>query len=79
MPGDYFWQCVESLAAALDGGHAAVEDSLIVYEQACLQLSPEKRAEVRRQMIGIIGGLSRLETRLAEHDHAANHQPATRH
>ena len=68
MPGNYFWQCVESLAAALDGDVTSEEEHLTLYEQHCLALSPEKRVEVRLQLIRIIGGLARLETRLAERE-----------
>ncbi len=68
MPGDYFWQCVEALAAALDGDLKSAEQHLDLYEQHCLGFPPEKRAAVRLQLIRIIGGLARLETRLAERE-----------
>ena len=66
MPGDYFWECVESLSAALDGDSKTANDNLNVYLSHCLQLSPEQRAKVRQQMIQIIGGLAQLEMRLSD-------------
>jgi capsule polysaccharide export protein KpsE/RkpR len=66
MPGDYFWHCVEALSVALDGDRETVEENLNLYERHSLAFPPEKRAEVRLQLIRIIGGLARLETRLAE-------------
>ena len=66
MPGDYFWQCVEALAATFDGDHDAVEENLNVYEKHARQLAPWRLAEVRQQMVQVVGGLSRLITRLDE-------------
>ncbi len=68
MPGDYFWQCVEALAAMFDGDPAAAEESLALYEQQSLSFAAEKRAAIRRQLAEVIGGLSRLGLRLAEAD-----------
>jgi hypothetical protein len=75
MPGDYSWNCVESLSATFDGGHKVAEDNLSLYEGHALKFPPEKRAELRRQLADIIGGLARLENRLAEQDRAANRPP----
>lgn len=66
MPGDYFWQCVEALAATFDGDRAVTDESLNIYEQHARAFSPEKLVEVRRQLVQIVGGLSRLEMRLGE-------------
>ena len=64
MPGNYFWGCVEALAITFDGSAAEVEENLDVYAQHCLELPPEKRAEVKRQMTMIIGGLAQLQARI---------------
>ena len=66
MPGDYFWSCVESLSAALDGDQETAERNLEIYEQHVRNLPRQKRAEVSRQIVNIIGGLSRLQLRLAD-------------
>ena len=68
MPGDHFWLCVEALASTLDGDHKAAEENLSIYESHALNFSPQKRTRVRRNLFEIIGGLSRLATRLADHD-----------
>jgi hypothetical protein len=68
MPGDYFWQCVQALAVTFDGDITAAEENLTVYEMHARQFTPERRAEARRDMVCVIGGLSRLETRLADFD-----------
>jgi hypothetical protein len=68
MPGDYFWQCVQALAATFDGDETTADENLNVYETHARQFTPEERATVRREMVCVIGGLSRLETRLAEFD-----------
>jgi hypothetical protein len=68
MSSDYFWQCVESLSAVLDGDRQSAEDHLNLYEEHCLGFSSEKRVAVRLQLIKIIGGLARLETSLAERE-----------
>ena len=66
MPGDYFWNCVEAMAATFDGDHRTAEENLDIYYHECRRFSPEKLAAVRRSLVKIIGGLARLETRLAE-------------
>jgi len=65
MPGDYFLQCVESLAAALEGDE---EQMLQAYQEQIANLPPARRRAIRRQFVTIIGGLSRLEMRLKESD-----------
>jgi hypothetical protein len=76
MPGDYFWMCVEALSCTLDGDPKTAEENFSVYENHALNFAPEKREHVRRQLVDVIGGLSRLEARLAEHDDEP--QPSTR-
>lgn len=68
MPGNRFWLCVESLAASFDGDGETVEDNLIVYEQQAAQLPAEKRAELKRQLVPVIGGLARISLRMREAD-----------
>jgi hypothetical protein len=68
MAGDYFWQCVEALAAVFDGEPDAVEANLDAYEMHAKRLTIEERGAVRTQMNRIVGGLSRLSMRLAEVD-----------
>ena len=68
MPGDHFWLCVEALASTFDGGRKAAEENLNIYANHALAFSPEKRAKVRRNLVEIIGGLSRLARRLTEAD-----------
>ncbi|HKD36544.1 MAG TPA: hypothetical protein VKB78_07075 [Pirellulales bacterium] len=65
MPGDYFLQCVESLAAALEGDE---EQMLQAYQEQIANLPPARRRAIRRHFVTIIGGLSRLEMRLKESD-----------
>ena len=64
MPGDYFWQCVEALAATFDGTRAAVEENLSAYETHARQFAPARLDEVKDQMVQVIAGLSRLKVRL---------------
>ena len=68
MPGDYFWHCLAAMAATFDGGPGVAEENLAVYEEQCLAFPPAKRVLIRDQIAQIVGGLSRLERRLAEHD-----------
>ena len=68
MPGDHFWLCVEALASTFDGDPKTAEENLSIYEKHALAFSPEKRARLRRSLVAIIGGLSRLKTRLAERE-----------
>lgn len=70
MPGDYFWGCVEAMAATFDGDAKTAEDNLHAYVKHCMALRPEKRAEVQRQLIRIIGGLAQLQSRLADKEAA---------
>jgi hypothetical protein len=66
------WSCIETLAAALDGNRAAAEQSLDEFERAMRQLERGRRDEVRRLMILIVAGLSRLEVRMMETDGPLN-------
>ena len=66
MPGDYFWGCVESLAVALDGDQETAEQNLKEYAEQVRKLLPQKRAEISRQIVHIIGGLAQLQARLAD-------------
>jgi hypothetical protein len=66
--GAYFWPCVELLVSAFDGSRYDEDENLKYYEQQALGFSKGKRSELRHQLVRAIGGLARLETRLAEHD-----------
>jgi hypothetical protein len=77
MPGDHFWFCVEALACTFDGDPKAAEQNLSNYENHARKFAPKKRAKVRRNLVEIIGGLSRLEIRLAERDRGTETRPAT--
>ena len=66
MPGDYFWGCLESLAASLDGTPEPAEANLRLYEEHWRAMPVEKRAATREQMIVAIAGLSRLNMRIDE-------------
>jgi hypothetical protein len=68
MPGDHFWLCVELLAAAFDDDDESVDENLNIYEQRAAQLPAEKRAELKRQLTQIIGGLARISLRMQERD-----------
>ncbi len=61
----YAWK---SLACTFDGDPKAAEENLSIYENHALKFAAEKCAKVRRQLVEIVGGLSRLATRLADHD-----------
>jgi hypothetical protein len=65
IAGDYFLQCVESLAAALEGDE---DEILQAYHEQIANLLPPNRRAIRRHFVSIIGGLSRLEMRLNEAD-----------
>ena len=66
--GTYLWPCVELLVSAFDGSQNDEDENLKYYERQALGFSQEKRRELRHQLVRAIGGIARLETRLAEHD-----------
>ena len=68
MTGDDFRLCVEALAAAIDGDSKGIEEALDAYEQALKEFPPERRRNIRNQMLSIVSGLARLERRIAEND-----------
>ena len=68
MTGDDFRLCVEALAAAIDGDSKGVEEALDAYEQALKAFPPERRRNIRNQIISIVSGLARLERRMAENE-----------
>ena len=66
MSGDYFWGCVEAMAATLDGSPQETEQNLSDHVTQCMQFTAQRCTDVRRQLVRIIGGLAHLETRLAD-------------
>jgi len=66
MSGNYFCECLETLAATFDCDYKASEENLNIYFEKCQGFPPRKRTAVRMQLVRVIGGLARLETRLAD-------------
>jgi hypothetical protein len=62
------WDWIEGLAAALDGDRQDSEEMVNRLERELKLLSKQRRDEMRRLIIHIIAGLSRLEVRMMEHD-----------
>jgi hypothetical protein len=68
MKTDTFWDWIEGLAGALDGDRQTSEQIVDQLELELRVLSKRRRDEVRRLMIHIVAGLSRLEVRMMEWD-----------
>lgn len=66
------WHCIETLGEALEGDRHSSEQDLDQFERAMRQLSRRRRDEIRRLMILIVAGLSRLEMRMMETDGPLN-------
>jgi len=64
MSGDSFWLCLDTLATSFEGSREAVENALAKFERDVMQRPRVERDEVRRKVILIVAGLSRLEVRL---------------
>jgi len=72
MSGHTFLECVTTLAAQIDGDREVSEAHLDQLERLLLDLPLEERDELRRQMILIVAGLSRLEVRMIATDGPLN-------
>jgi hypothetical protein len=68
MATKVIWNCIEALASALEGDRLGVEQVLSELEQELNRLSKRRRDEVRRMIVVIVAGLSRLEVRMKEAD-----------
>ena len=72
MPGTTFMQCVQALAAQIDGARDVSESQINRLEQYLMDFPIPERNELRRQMILIVAGLSRLEVRMTAADGPLN-------
>jgi hypothetical protein len=69
MPtGETFWDTVKNLSEALDGYRERSERTLEELHAKLKALPADERNEIRRQMILIVAGLSRLAIRLVDSD-----------
>ncbi len=69
MPtGETFWDSVKNLSDALDGYREKSERTIDELQATLKALPLDDRNEIRRQMILIVAGLSRLEVRLVDSD-----------
>ena len=66
MTNESLWLCIKSVAAVFEGSEDSAEKELEQLEAELLKLPEDDLATLRREFISIIGGLSRLEMRLAE-------------
>ena len=66
MTNEHLWICIESAAAAMDGDRDTTEEIMGQLEQELIKLPPNDLAKLRESFVVLIGGLSRLEMRLAE-------------
>jgi hypothetical protein len=72
MATKVIWNCIDALASALEGDRQGVEQVLAELEQELNQLSKRRRDEIRRMIVVIVAGLSRLEVRMKEADGPLN-------
>ena len=68
MSADSLWMCIDVLAAALDGSREASEETLTRLEREVIRRPRAERDEIRRKIIVIVAGMSRLEVRLINSD-----------
>jgi hypothetical protein len=66
MPGDYFWNCLEALAAMFAGDHEAVETNLDIYERHLRRLPLDQQEFMRHDIDLIVAALARLSARLRD-------------
>jgi hypothetical protein len=74
MSTDSFWISVDVLAAAFEGSREAAEQAIARLEREVIARPRAERDELRRKIIVIVAGMSRLEVRLLSTDgpsHAA--------
>jgi len=64
MSGDSFWISVDVLAAAFDGSREVGEQMIARLEREVIARPRAERDELRRKIILIVAGMSRLEVRL---------------
>lgn len=72
MSPNTFWNCIDALASALEGDRQGVEQHINDLEQELNQMSKRRREKVRRMIVVIVAGLSRLELRMKEADGPLN-------
>jgi hypothetical protein len=68
MTNDDFWEMISGLASSLDGGREFSEQTLNDLQAELNAFPRNARDDIRRQMILIVAGLSRLEVRLIDSD-----------
>jgi hypothetical protein len=72
MSTHVIWNCIDALATALEGDRQSVEQAINHLEQELNQMSKRRRDEIRRMLVTIVAGLSRLEVRMKEADGPLN-------
>ncbi len=71
MSGVCFWDRVESLSAEFDGDASKTELTLKSYAQDAVAFSANERAEIRRQLLQILSGVSNLQSRILDAEECA--------
>jgi hypothetical protein len=65
MNYDSLWYCVKALASSFGDTRQWSDESLLRLEDQVMTMGEHQRADIRRDFATILGGLSRLEMRLA--------------
>jgi len=68
MPADSLWMCIDVLATAFEGNREAAEQTINELERDVIRRPRAERDEIRRKIIVIVAGMSRLEVRLINSD-----------
>jgi hypothetical protein len=72
MSSHVIWNCIDALATALEGDRESVEQAINHLELELNQMSKRRRDDIRRMLVTIVAGLSRLEVRMKEADGPLN-------
>jgi hypothetical protein len=70
MNYDSLWYCVKALASLFNDVRHRSDDSLEQLEDQISAMGENQRADLRRDFATILGGISRLEMRLAAREDA---------
>lgn len=68
MPRTHFWRSVQELAASFSGDQDRFDNTIKTEVQACFDIPALQRAELKRQILQIIGGLAQVHSRLQQLD-----------
>jgi hypothetical protein len=72
MSTHIIWNCIDALASALEGDRQGIEQLINDLELELTHMSKRRREDIRRMLIVIVAGLSRLEVRMMETDGPLN-------